>query len=151
MNVAAVAQQQPVPELPADPEGDEISDDPAEHAGDKDRPDAQLMRRTGVEGRRDEDRFAGQGNADAFQGDDCGNQPAAVDRYQRGKMVDQFGTLEMLIDCFPRAQLDNSFTSISLRFFRSAGQAMADSPAIPAGADQACAAWRWRPWSWSGL
>src|SRR4029079_10756008 len=98
MNVTAVAQQQPVPELPCDTEGDENSDDPAEHAGDKYRPDAQLMRRAGVEGRRDKDRFARQGNADAFQGNDPGNQAAAVDRYQRGEMVDQFGTLEMLID-----------------------------------------------------
>src|SRR3954454_23714554 len=96
MNVTAVAQQQPVPELPADPERDEISDDPAEHAGDKDRPDAQLVRRTGIESRRDQDRLARQRKADAFQGNDRGNQPAAVDRYQGGEMVDQFGILEIL-------------------------------------------------------
>ena len=42
-------------------------------------------------------------------------------------MVDQFGTLAMLIDRFPRAQLDNSFTSIGLRSFAFAlpGEAMA--------------------------
>ena len=94
MNVAAISQQQPVSELSAHPERDEISEDPAEDARDKDRPDAQLMRRTCVEGRRDQRGFARQWNADALQGYDRRDQPAAVDGYQWGEMMDQFGILD---------------------------------------------------------
>jgi hypothetical protein len=85
--ITAVAQQQPVSVSTPDPERDDIADDCASDTGANHRPDVELMRRRGIDRRRDEYCLPRHRNAHAFERDHSGDQPNAVSGDQRGDGV----------------------------------------------------------------
>ncbi len=81
-DVVTVAQQERIADLPPDPEPDDAADDRARRGSHDHQSNIEVVRRARVDGREDQGGLARNRNADAFEADDRGDRPIAVDREQ---------------------------------------------------------------------
>src|SRR6266516_3915165 len=81
-DVVTVAQQERIADLPPDPEPDDAADDRARRGSHDHQSNIEVVRRAGVDGREDQGGLARNRNADAFEADDRGDRPIAIDREQ---------------------------------------------------------------------
>src|ERR1700674_454547 len=84
-DVVAVAEQDRIADLAADPEPDDAAEDGARRGGRDHQSDVEMMRRARIGGGEDQGGLARNRNADAFEADDPGNRPIAVNREQVGR------------------------------------------------------------------